>query len=314
MDALMRRKQLVASSRILVSAVALWLAFRGIDATEVIEALATAPKGGLALGFGLYVASQSVSALRWAWIVRRGGIHLSPRVALRYYFSGMFFSLLGPGFVGGDVARAVYLARYHDASPAAMATVLIDRYAGLVWLALIASASFVLLGRQGLPERIAIAVHVFAAIAFVTWLTLPRAAAAASRWFSRTLDGTGFDALAWWRDSASRLAVSGMSLAIHFLQIAATVTLARATVPNCPWQYCFIFYPLVALLSAMPVSVAGLGIRETSYVYFLTMRQDVARADAVIFALVWMSIVLGSALIGGIMFLRSKVSAPRRPT
>lgn len=69
-----------------------------------------------------------------------------------------------------------------------------------------------------------------------------------------------------------------------------------------PRFYYFIFVPLSALLSSLPISFSGLGVREGSYVYFLKMVQ-VPHPQALSFGLLWLSILLASGLIGGMIYL-----------
>jgi uncharacterized membrane protein YbhN (UPF0104 family) len=56
---------------------------------------------------------------------------------------------------------------------------------------------------------------------------------------------------------------------IHFIQTWIQVLLGRTINVDLPWSYCFIFFPLVDILSALPVSVSGIGIREGGYFFFL---------------------------------------------
>lgn len=308
----MKHGLLTSVAKIAVSISALWLVFRGLDPHAVVGALEAAPKGGLAAGFALYLASQAVSAFRWRHIVLGSGIELGGYEALRYYFTGMFFNLLGLGLLGGDAARSMYLSRHGGGARRAVATVVADRYAGLVWLAVLASAAVFALGRQELPLRLAVVVHGFAFVLLASWFCLPTILQRFPRIRAAPRADQGGDVIGWWRDPRSRRRVVSRSLLIHLLQIGAAIALVVTLVPGCPWQYCFVFHPLVALLSALPVSVAGLGVRETSYVVFLTLRPGVMREDAAVFAIAWLAIVLAAAALGGLVFILSGDALPRR--
>lgn len=41
--------------------------------------------------------------------------------------------------------------------------------------------------------------------------------------------------------------------------------LARATGPALPFSYCLILHPVFSVMTPLPVSVAGLGMREGDY-------------------------------------------------
>ena len=65
--------------------------------------------GDAAAAFGVLIAAQVVSALRWRWLARPLGFGGPLRRYVGFYFVGMFFNLLLPTSVGGDAVRAVYL-------------------------------------------------------------------------------------------------------------------------------------------------------------------------------------------------------------
>src|SRR5215472_12861131 len=61
----------------------------------------------------LYVAGQSMSALRWKLLASLNGFAGRYSEFLSYYFIGMFTNVFVPGLVGGDALRALYLGRRH---------------------------------------------------------------------------------------------------------------------------------------------------------------------------------------------------------
>jgi uncharacterized membrane protein YbhN (UPF0104 family) len=107
------------------------------------------PAGGLGLAQALRRPAQPVplslavvfcilgplfGVLRWHYLVRAQGLTLSLREALRLSCISYFWSTILPGSIGGDVVKAVLLAREQDRRAAAVATVLIDRIVGLAGL------------------------------------------------------------------------------------------------------------------------------------------------------------------------------------
>jgi uncharacterized membrane protein YbhN (UPF0104 family) len=71
-----------------------------------------------------------------------------------------------------------------------------------------------------------------------------------------------------------------------------------------PLWYLTLFIPLIHILSALPLSFAGLGVREGGYVAFLAL-VGVGRDQALAFGLLWSTLVLGSGLVGGLVLLFS---------
>lgn len=281
------RRRGLAVLRVAVSAAALWIAFGWADLGDVARSVASAGPLPILIALVVYVVSQGVSAMRWLLIARAMGFTLRPGAALTYYFIGMFFNLFGPSFLGGDLARSLYLGRGRERLPAAAATVAWDRYVGFVWLTVLGSAALLAFGTFSLPVRLVWAVHALAITVLLSWCTLPWIG---SSWLPSGLVG-------------ARSAVSAIAVIFHLLQISAAIVLAHALSPSTPWGYCFVFHPLVAMASALPVSIAGLGVRESGYVYFLTLADGASPSQAGAFAAAWLAIVVMSSALGGLLFL-----------
>ena len=79
----------------------------------------------------------TLASLRWQRIAEFGGGRLSAGRAVLYTLIGSFFSQVLPSTVGGDAARIWLLARDAGAWKNAIFSVLIDRIAGLIWLAVL---------------------------------------------------------------------------------------------------------------------------------------------------------------------------------
>lgn len=280
--------------RVAISAVALYLAFAAADLGEIGRSLAAAGLMPVAATLAVYLAGQVVSALRWMLIARSVGFVLPVSTAVTYYFIGMFFNFFGPSMLGGDIARSLYLARGRERIATAAAAVAFDRYVGFVWLAVMGSLALFAFGSFSLPNRVVLASHGLAVTALGSWFLLPTIG-------SRRLPAGFFRV---------RLAVSAISVAFHVLQIAGAIVLVQAVSPDTPWRYCFVFHPLVAIISALPISVAGLGVRESGYVYFLaSVGASTSHAGA--FAAGWLAVIAAASAIGGILFLANGGALPR---
>jgi len=119
--------------RVAVSAGALAFLFWKIGLGETLAVLRQADLRYLLAAFLLFVLSLVIRAYRWLVLLRS----LAPNVPfgrlLRLYFVGAFFNAFLPTSFGGDVVRALELARDTDGS-AAVGTVLLDRMTGLLVL------------------------------------------------------------------------------------------------------------------------------------------------------------------------------------
>lgn len=109
--------------------------------------LLTQPKewGLLAAAFVAALVSILIAFLRWYLLVRALELPFAVRDALRLGFIGHFFSFLTLGMVGGDMLKAIFIAReQRGRKTEAVASVVIDRMIGLYALFLMAAVAFLL--------------------------------------------------------------------------------------------------------------------------------------------------------------------------
>jgi len=77
-----------------------------------------------------------------------------------------------------------------------------------------------------------------------------------------------------------------------------------------PLLYFFLFVPLITAVAMLPVSVAGLGVREGGVIYFFG-KVGVDAATALGMSLVWFSLTLLVSSLGGLAFLVDAYTAKR---
>lgn len=300
-----------------VSALALFLVLRQADSDSMMRVLASADRTDVLAVVALYLFGQAMTAWRWRIVAERVGFTETMPEFLRFYFVGMFFNLFGPSTLGGDLVRALYLGASAGRRTVALHTVVFDRLSGLIMLVFVAVAAIVLFGRFGLPWPIIVAVTLTGISLAVGWFLVPRLV---SRFFAK--DGRANrlverDLKPFWNDRGLLMRTASVSVAFHLLQASSLILLGNAVSMQVDWRYYFIFHPLVSVLSALPVSVAGLGIREAGYIWFL-QRQGVDHDTAFAFGLLWFVVLLVSSLVGGLVYLWSGAAVPtlrarRRP-
>ncbi len=115
-------------------------------------------------------AGQLVTFARWWMLVRAVGLPFPLTSALRLGLVGYYFNTLLPGAVGGDIIKAVAIARGQSRRAVAVATVLIDRAIGLwglVWLVALLGGAFWLAGSPTLLDNAGLVTIVRSAWAIV---------------------------------------------------------------------------------------------------------------------------------------------------
>lgn len=132
-----RNQRLLAIAGVIVSAIFLWIAFSGLNPTEVLGYIGQVEFGWLLVGIGVYVLAMVVITWRWQFL-----LNAIKRIPLPPLFELVAIGYTGNNiypFRSGDILRAVLLQRDH-AIPIARAgvTVLVERvFDGLVMLTFI---------------------------------------------------------------------------------------------------------------------------------------------------------------------------------
>ena len=255
---------------------------------------------------GLLILSQAVAALRWKIILADD--RLPWAYLVRLYMIGSFFGLFLPTSVGGDAVRAMATARSSERAGRAIASVLIDRGFGVV-----ATIVYVVLGFVLEPHSLAVLagdtvsweaprlanIALALAVGGVAVLLLSRSARVVTVWH----DGWGiFADLA---RSPRRLGkVVSLAVASQGLIVLLWYTLSRGMNLALPGAMFLWAVPLVSLSALLPVTFAGLGIREGVWLLLLA-RSAVPPANIVAFSLLYFVCCLLVGIAGGVWFVSS---------
>ena len=288
--------------KLAVSGGLLFYLSRRVDFREIARFLARADTSLLALALALYLAGQALSALKWRRLATAVGFRASSPRFVAYYFIGMFFNAFGFGTVGGDVVRAFYLAGSEGRRGLALNTVIADRVSGLLVLLAIALGALLLFRHYELPAAIYWGVVGLSSALLAVWRLLPSLLPLVLAPENRFRHLIERDLAPYWSDARLLASVAALSLAFHLSQIGVLLLLVRALGLGVPWSYCFVFGPLVNIMAAVPISLNGLGVRESGYVFFLA-HVGVPRDSAMAFALAWFGVVMLAGAFGGLVYL-----------
>src|SRR4029077_3153164 len=124
--------------RFVVSGVLLLVLLWGTDWGHVRGVFADIRVAFWLAAVALYLVTQLVSAWRWQILAWPLGFRRPLWQYAGFYFIGMFFNLLLPTSVGGDVVRAWYLDGKSGRRLSAFLSVFMDRLSGLVVLVALA--------------------------------------------------------------------------------------------------------------------------------------------------------------------------------
>jgi len=263
------RTYLLFAAKVAISLILLYVAVRSVNFDVLRERLGKLSYGWIAVALGTLGVQIGLVSLRWQRIVARCGAHLSVRRAILYSLIGSFFSQVLPSTVGGDAARIWLLARDAGAWKGAIYSVLIDRAAGLIWLAVLVLVC--------LPWSLALIENPLGRITLIL-IGIAGAAAPAGLFVLSHLSRTAFGqwkitrhlveiaAIAWTVIGSARTGsmIALISIPIHLLTILVLWFCARAIGSPFTLLDALLLIPPVILIAAIPISIAGWGVRESA--------------------------------------------------
>lgn len=287
-------KFLKSAFKIAVSLVLITIVMRAFGVRGIATHFAHVDAATLLLAVAVTMSIALLHTARWIAVIRAGaGRGPGFWRALQIVLIGHFFNQVLPSSVGGDAVRVWCAYRAGLNFGAAAGTVIIDRVMTLFSLLLVTAAGLPwLFGIVVDPvARWALSTVVFSGlVGFCAFLMLGGLPWFPARWrLVRAL--LGLAALARKLMSRPRCALPVILLsALSFAGFAFIVfCLARAMQLDITFQDCVLLVPPVILITVIPVSIAGWGVREGAMVVafgFVNVPAGGAFAVSVLFGLI----------------------------
>ena len=305
---------------IFVTGLGLYYALAKIDFKNLGQAFSRLRIGWFAGGVALFGFACVIAGWRLHLMVRLTRVVVHFQATLRTVLVGHFFYTVFLGAAGGDLAKtAVYTRWFRMPLPEVLVAFSLDRLLGLAGLLVFALMGVGLASANGAFARVgatelrippwmlvALTAAAIAAL-FVVWRWRPKGNSIFVRtWNSLTESGQRL--LSSPRLAGSGL-LSGVIVQAALSSVFAVNLRAVASVPI-HWEEIFWVFPLLFALSALPISVGGLGVRETAALGLLGMF-GIPPADAVAASLLTFATGLIWMLTGAIIFAREETLQAR---
>jgi glycosyltransferase 2 family protein len=303
------RRLLILSVRILVSLALLYLALRGINFTAIQSRLSQIRVGWIALAVLITVFQVFLGALRWREISGRCQAPLTDLQAFRYNMIGAFFNQTLPSSIGGDAVRLWLVNRTGAGWRAATYSILTDRAIGLIALALIIVASLpwsygMIANSKG---RIALVFVDFAALSggvgFLllgqlpwTWLK--------NWWPTKHIHACSVIANKVIFDRRSGPKIAVLSLSVHVLTVVIAWCAVRSISAPADFEQVFMLIPPIMLITMMPISIAGWGVREATMMVAFGYA-GLAQTDGTVVSILFGAVSFIVGCVGGLVWIFS---------
>lgn len=303
------RQLLFLALKVAVSGGLLYLALSGVNFPAILARLGQINLLWIALAVAATLVQVGIAALRWREVANACDAHLSIPMALRFNLVGAFFNQTLPSTIGGDGARLWLLQRHGAGWQAATYSVLVDRAVGLIVLAVIVVVSlpWSLSLIDNAHGRAALALLDLAALAgCIAFLVFGRLS---WRWIqdiwpARHLHGCARLATHVMFEKRIGPRILFLSVLNHLLSVVIALCAALAIAAPVSFGQMLLLIPPILLITLMPVSIAGWGVREQSMQVAFGYA-GLSAADGVTISLLFGAIYFLVGAAGGLAWLLS---------
>jgi uncharacterized protein (TIRG00374 family) len=225
------------------------------------------------------VMDRGLMAARWIVLLEGLGITAPRARVVKIFFLSTFFGSFLPTGIGGEAIRAASFSRLSSKGVESVASVVMDRFMGMLSMLLTGLAALVVFYRI-YPHRALLATVLTLSVVAVAGLAMLLSRYAHRRVLAR-LGSAGGPTEGGWRASIRRavgameryrsqpgllILVLSMSVGVQLLRILQAYLLSEAMALGSPLVYFFCFVPLILLITMLPISVSGLGTTNLAYV------------------------------------------------
>ena len=307
------RRILLSTVKIVISAALLYLALRKVDLSALLSRFTVTSLFWIGTAIAVVFLQIFVGVLRWREVSAACGAPLELGRAMRYNVIGSFFNQTLPSAIGGDAVRLWLVARAGAGWRAATYSIFVDRAIGLIALAIIIVASlpwsYTLItdphGRSALllVDLVALAgglgFLVFGALQWrwlkTWWAThhIHACAAIANRVIFNRRRGP---------------LVAILSLMVHVLAVVVAWCVVQSIAAPVGFGDVFLLVPPVMLITMMPISIAGWGVREAT-MWLAFGFAGLAASEGVNISLLFGAVFFLVGAVGGLVWILSAEKA-----
>ena len=301
------RRMLLLLGKTTISILLIYFSLRWVNVGAVADRLSRLQPGWMVIAIFLLIVQVAFLAARWQKIATACGARLEFGPALQFSFIAAFFNQVLPSTVGGDGARIWFLARKGAGWARATYSVLLDRIVGLLVLALIVIVCLPWtmklihdpIARTGLllvgfGAVVAAVIFVLIGTRFQHWL---------ERWaLLRHLSAASKVAATLCSSPRSIGYVIACSIAVHLLTIVSVWCCVMAIAAPVSFEQVLMLLPPVLMISTIPVSIAGWGVRESSMIVAFAFA-GLAESDGLTLSVLFGAAGFVVGLIGGIVWI-----------
>ncbi|SPJ33478.1 lysylphosphatidylglycerol synthase transmembrane domain-containing protein [Kushneria phyllosphaerae] len=301
---------------LVILASVVWL----VDIGALLTRMRDLSPGWMALALLISIPQIMLSAWRWQLTARHMGMSLSLPTAISEYYLSTFLNQILPGGVTGDLGRAWRHGIRDVSYGAALRAVIIERASGQVALLLVAVTTLLVFTplRHGVIERfrqVSLMLNAHTSVPYAPFYITLLALLLIGVWICRHPPG--------WMGALRRDLRRGLwnrrlwlrqllgSLAIVLSYMLVFVCCARALGEPLSTTTLLALTPPVLMAMAIPLSVAGWGIRESAAA-LIWILAGLSAQQGVAISMTYGAVILISSLPGAVVLLAGRHTIRRQ--
>jgi uncharacterized membrane protein YbhN (UPF0104 family) len=317
------KRHLLTAIQVVITVGLLWWIFRNPEQNQkLLAALDAANNWWLVPGLAALGGGLLLQAKRWLILLEVQGIVISYWRSLRILLIGMFFNLFLLGSTGGDIIKIFLIMREApDKKAGALLSVFIDRVVGVLALAAVSSV-VILLRWDDLMKHEVTRYGVFTAAVilggsigfiFAAWLTgRLDLATKLPRWLpARDKIAEAAGAFVEYARAGKSVGMAFLlSIPAHLLMFSTFWFGAKAFAAGLNLLGIYCVMPIVATVTALPISVGGAGLREGLFIKILGALYATPEPIATLVSLSGFMMQVFWSLVGGAIYLAYRSTEP----
>ena len=323
MDKQKLRSRLLLLLKISVSLILILYILWIVDWQRAISVIHHADLKRILLSPGFWLLGFVPAAARWRMVLKYNQVDFSLKDGYFGYLIGVFYSNFLPGVIGGDAVRIGYcIQKTKCDGGTAAASVIIERAMGLVitilfFLGAVAAFPVVIPFDITIPTPWAFITVLVVILVVITGYLLYKYSGDLSRHSSRLVRWIA-NLMTSGMDTFRQIPVSGwlsillLSGLFQGANILGTHSFSLGIGLDVPLSVFFAVIPLVYLSTILPISLGGLGVRESVLVFLLGLYGiETTNAITLSFLVYLNQVFLG--LIGGLIQLIKSMKRKDEP-
>ena len=255
-----------------------------------------------------------IFSLRWNFLLIAQKIDISFSRSYLYILVSFFFNNFLPSGLGMDMIRSAYAGGRKNFEKA-LGTSIMERILGMIGMMLIGVLA-VFSGKAGFAKLSIIYTGLIIFIVFVYYfLTSLKVIWIKEKLLSIKFLNLGeslrkfYRAFKIYKNKKKTIIIGiGYSILVQIVIIAINYFIAKGLSIPIPIFGLLAYIPIITVISLIPITINGLGLREAAYVYFFCLL-NITEGQAMSLSLVFFVTSVIASCVGGVIFL----FLPRQP-